>query len=50
MYANLINPYKSCPKCEKTDRLEVRDYDPMWRDGEVWCGRCKVKVRLYDAG
>lgn len=47
---HMINTYKSCPKCGKTDELEVRNYDLIWHDGEVWCRRCDVKVRTYDAG
>lgn len=47
---HLINTYKTCPQCGKTDALEVLNYDLMWHDGEVWCTRCEVKVREYDAG
>lgn len=45
-----INDYKKCPKCNKTENLEVREYNPTWHDGEVWCKKCNVKVRNYDAG
>lgn len=45
-----INDYKACPKCQKTDSFEVRNYDMKWHDGEVWCTRCEVYVREYDAG
>jgi hypothetical protein len=45
-----INTYKVCPKCGQTDALEVRNYDEMFRDGEVWCARCNEYVRGYDAG
>lgn len=34
---HLINAYKKCPVCGLTDRFEVRDYDELWHDGEVWC-------------
>lgn len=47
---HLINNYKPCPKCGKTDAFEVRNYDFMWHDGQVWCSRCDVYVREYDAG
>jgi hypothetical protein len=47
---HMINTYKACPKCGQTDRLTVRNYDLMWHDGEVWCTRCEVYVRGYDAG
>lgn len=45
-----INPYKVCPVCKKTDMLEVRNYSMIWHDGDVWCVRCDVFVRTYDAG
>lgn len=40
----------NCPKCgaEPKDQ-EVRNYDPIWRDGEVFCVKCGTKVRDYDA-
>ena len=44
-----INTYKRCPKCDGIN-FEVRDYDMMWHDGEVWCIDCNVYVRSYDAG
>jgi len=47
---NCINNYKSCPKCNSTDHLEVRNHNMMWHDGEVWCSKCNVYVREYDAG
>ena len=47
---HLINPHTPCPKCHQTDQLEVRQYDLIWRDGEVWCKRCGCYVRTYDAG
>lgn len=45
-----INTYKPCPKCKSVDYLIVRNYDPIWRDGEVWCSECNEYVRSYDAG
>src|SRR5260370_26781538 len=47
---NIINTYKSCPKCGTTDHLYVKNHDMMWHDGEVWCRKCNVYVREYDAG
>lgn len=41
--------YNSCPECQSSD-VEVVDYDPMWRDGDVVCKRCHTYVRGYDAG
>lgn len=40
-----------CPKCGSppTDH-EVRNYDPMFRDGDVTCTKCDTYVRGYDAG
>jgi hypothetical protein len=44
-----VNTYKKCPKCGGTN-FEVRNYDMMWHDGDVWCVDCDVYVRGYDAG
>lgn len=42
---------KTCPKCGSTpDKHEVRNYNPIWRDGDVYCMVCNTKVRDYDAG
>lgn len=40
-------------KCEcgsEPDRHEVKDFDPVWRDGVVVCLDCGGFVRQYDAG
>jgi len=47
---NAVNSYKKCPECDSAAHLEVRNYDEMWRDGDVYCGKCNVYVRMYDAG
>lgn len=44
-----INTYQKCPKCGGTN-FEVRNYDRMWQDGDVYCIDCNVYVRGYDAG
>lgn len=46
---HLINDYKKCPVCGGT-HFEVRNYDLMWHDGDVYCIDCNVWVRTYDAG
>lgn len=39
-----------CPNCgAPPSEQEVRNYDPMWRDGDVHCTRCDTRVRGYDA-
>jgi hypothetical protein len=38
-----------CPDCGSTS-MEVRNYDPMCRDGDVYCRACGAYVRMYDAG
>ena len=41
---------KKC-ECKKEDQKPiVINYDPMWRDGEVVCDKCKSLIRDYDAG
>jgi Zn ribbon nucleic-acid-binding protein len=47
---HFINTYEKCPQCGEVDQLEVRNHDMIWHDGEVWCRRCDVYVRGYDAG
>jgi hypothetical protein len=49
MRLHIVNPHKPCPKCGKADNLEVRNYDALSQDGEVWCKSCNVYVREYDA-
>lgn len=44
-----INTYEKCPKCGGTN-FEVRNYNMMWQDGDVYCKDCNVYVRGYDAG
>ena len=40
-----------CPKCgSPPSQHEVRNYDEMWRDGDVHCTKCEAYVRDYDAG
>jgi hypothetical protein len=30
-------------------KLEVRDYDYMWKDGVIYCTTCNQKVGHYDS-
>lgn len=40
-----------CPKCDSGPQdHEVRNYDMMWHDGDVYCVKCGTYVRSYDAG
>jgi hypothetical protein len=40
-----------CPKCNAPPQdHEVRNFDPVWRDGDVFCLKCGTRVRGYDAG
>lgn len=42
---------KNCPKCGlDPSQFEVRNYDEMWRDGDVHCTGCGTYIRAYDAG
>ena len=41
----------NCPKCDSLpSEHEVREYDMMWHDGDVYCRKCGSYVRMYDAG
>lgn len=47
----LASNSKNCPRCgAPPSEHEVRDYDPVWRDGNVHCKICGSYVRGYDAG
>lgn len=40
-----------CPHCgAPASEHDLFNYDPIWRDGDVICRRCKWRVRRYDAG
>lgn len=39
-----------CKKCGFVGTHELRNYDMMWHDGDIHCGRCGAYVRMYDAG
>jgi uncharacterized Zn finger protein len=40
-----------CPDCGSgPEEHEVRNFDEIWRDGDVYCNRCGTYVRMYDAG
>ncbi len=46
-----IMAHKHCPQCLSHPRDHyVANYDGMWRDGDVYCTKCKAYVRDYDAG
>ena len=44
-----VSDHKACPKCGSKE-YEVRNYDEMWRDGDVHCADCGTYIRMYDAG
>lgn len=40
-----------CPKCNAEPKFqEIRNFDQVWRDGDVHCTKCGTYVRGYDAG
>lgn len=45
----LDNDRNRCKKCGSKD-LEVRNYNMMWHDGDLYCKMCDTFVRTYDAG
>jgi len=49
--------YSGCPmwrRCKKCGSLpddhELRNFDRMWGDGDVYCLKCGTRVRSYDSG
>lgn len=42
---------RGCPYCGADEhKLEVRNHDLMWHEGDVCCTVCDKKVRDFDAG
>lgn len=39
-----------CKKCGFVGPHNLLNYDMMWHDGDIHCGRCGAYVRMYDAG
>ena len=37
-----------CPKCKGTD-FYIRDFDERSREGDVYCRKCNVYVRMLNA-
>ena len=47
----IIELHKHCPKCDSPPSLhELRNYNMMWHDGDIYCVKCNTFVRNYDAG
>jgi len=44
-----IDDRNMCKVCGG-DNLELRNYDMMWHDGDIYCKDCNIRVRGYDAG
>lgn len=42
----ILEKVKNC----KHENRVVKNYDPVWRDGDVHCEDCGVYIRMYDAG
>lgn len=39
-----------CKECGHRGGLVLRNYDPMWQDGDLHCEACGAYVRMFDAG
>jgi len=46
----VFRPKDRCPKCGKKKHTERRNYDMMWGEAELWCGKCNVFIRDMDFG
>ena len=44
-----VDPYYRCPRCG-SGKVEVRNHDLIWHDGQVHCKICGTYIREYDAG
>ena len=47
-HARWRKDYNTC-KCGSSD-LEIRDYNPRFSDGDLYCRSCGKFVRFFDAG
>ena len=47
---HVINSYKKCPTDPSHEGFDLRDYDEIWRDGDIHCAECGAFIRGYDAG
>jgi hypothetical protein len=44
-----IGPWTDCPHCGAPPAdQEVRNYDAIWGDGDVYCTKCDQRVRSWD--
>lgn len=39
-----------CPSCGYDGPHERRNYDILWGEGDIHCGRCGTYVRMFDRG
>lgn len=45
-----LNHKKHCPKCDSCPSAhEVRGFDRMWGEGDVYCTWCETFVRSFDS-
>lgn len=45
-----FGPQTVCPKCgSPPSDHQLREYDPKFHDGEVYCLKCGAYVRYWDA-
>lgn len=43
--------WQHCPTCKACPKYqEVRNFDRMWGEGDVFCIKCENKVRTFDSG
>lgn len=40
---------EACAQCGSTETA-MRDYDPRWHEGDIYCAKCGVFMRHFDAG
>lgn len=51
IYKGMSDPKRNCcPKCDSSEHTERRNYDMMWGEAELWCGKCNEYIRELDYG
>lgn len=39
-----------CPTCGPDTKAQMKNYDGMWGDADLWCLNCDKLIRVMDFG
>ncbi len=46
----LLSCGTACPQCGNTEGHYMKNYEMIWHEGDIHCGKCDAYVRRFDAG